>query len=87
MIWTCAGFWQYRCRCDRAAAMLLLATAVTIDVMGGVGFVDISLVEHPVVERGGCGACGTGKGRNDGKRGETVFWGDTKPVVVVCGAA
>eukprot|EP00978_Attheya_sp_CCMP212_P046817 scaffold413611_cov28-Attheya_sp.AAC.1 len=35
----------------------------------------------------GCGACGTGKGRNDGKQGETVFWGDTKPVVVVCGAA
>eukprot|EP00978_Attheya_sp_CCMP212_P021700 scaffold63753_cov53-Attheya_sp.AAC.1 len=54
--------------------------------MGGVGFVDISLVEDPVVERGGYGACGTGKGRNDGKRGGTVFWGDTKPVVVVCGA-
>eukprot|EP00978_Attheya_sp_CCMP212_P040638 scaffold224100_cov38-Attheya_sp.AAC.1 len=26
----------YRCRCDCAAAMLLLTTAVTIDVMGGV---------------------------------------------------
>eukprot|EP00978_Attheya_sp_CCMP212_P034527 scaffold144955_cov48-Attheya_sp.AAC.1 len=89
LIWTCAGFWQYRCRCDRAAATLLLTTAaVTIDVMGGVGFVDIPLVEDPAVERGGCGACGTGKGRNDGKRAETVFWGDTKPVVVVvCGAA
>eukprot|EP00978_Attheya_sp_CCMP212_P016374 scaffold42849_cov49-Attheya_sp.AAC.1 len=35
----------------------------------------------------GCGACGKWKGRNDGKRGETVFWGDTKPVVVMCGAA
>eukprot|EP00978_Attheya_sp_CCMP212_P024586 scaffold77500_cov43-Attheya_sp.AAC.1 len=67
--------------------MLLLTTAVTINVMGGVGFVDISLVEDPAVERGGCGACGMGKGRNDGKRGETVFWGDPKPVVVVCGAA
>eukprot|EP00978_Attheya_sp_CCMP212_P019034 scaffold52827_cov55-Attheya_sp.AAC.1 len=72
------------CRCDRAAATLLLTTAGTIDVMGGVGFVDISLVEDPAVERGGSGACGTGKGRNDGKRGETVFWGNMKPVVV-CG--
>ena len=51
-----------------------------------VGFVDISLVEAPVVKRGGCGACG--KGTNGGKRDETVFWGDTKPVMmVVCGAA
>eukprot|EP00978_Attheya_sp_CCMP212_P001427 scaffold2994_cov29-Attheya_sp.AAC.2 len=50
----------------------------------GVGFVDISLVEAPVVKRGGCGACG--KGRNGGKWDETVFWGDTMPVVV-CGAA
>eukprot|EP00978_Attheya_sp_CCMP212_P020371 scaffold58223_cov34-Attheya_sp.AAC.7 len=33
----------------------------------------------PVVNRGGCGACG--KGRNGGKWDETVFWGNTKPVV------
>eukprot|EP00978_Attheya_sp_CCMP212_P033718 scaffold137430_cov61-Attheya_sp.AAC.3 len=52
-----------------------------IDVMGGVG---ISLIVAPALKRGGCGTCG--KGRNDGKRGETVFWGTTKPVVV-CGAA
>jgi hypothetical protein len=45
-----------------------------------VGFVDISIVKAPVVKRGGCGACG--KGTNGGKRDETVFWGDTKPVVV-----
>ena len=43
------------------------------------GCVDISLVEAPVVNRGGRGACG--KGRNGGKRDKTVFWGDTKPVV------
>eukprot|EP00978_Attheya_sp_CCMP212_P027899 scaffold94689_cov42-Attheya_sp.AAC.1 len=55
-----------------------------IDVMGGVGCVDISLVEAPALKRGGCGACG--KGRNGGKRSETVFWVDMKPVVV-CGAA
>eukprot|EP00978_Attheya_sp_CCMP212_P047048 scaffold421196_cov56-Attheya_sp.AAC.2 len=42
---------------------------------------------QPLTEVGGCGACGRGKGRNGGKRGETVFWCDTKPVVVVCGAA
>ena len=59
-------------------------TAVTIDVMGGIGFVDISLVKDPAVKRGRCGACG--KGRNGGKRGETVFRGDMKPVVV-CGTA
>eukprot|EP00978_Attheya_sp_CCMP212_P011526 scaffold28463_cov64-Attheya_sp.AAC.1 len=59
----------------------------TIDVMGGDGFVDILLVEAPALKRGGCGACGKGKGRNGGKWGETVFWGDTKPVVVVCGAS
>eukprot|EP00978_Attheya_sp_CCMP212_P021616 scaffold63444_cov63-Attheya_sp.AAC.1 len=58
-----------------------------VGFVGFVGFADISLVEDPAVERGGCGACGTGKGRNDGKRGEPVFWGDTKPVVVMCGAA
>eukprot|EP00978_Attheya_sp_CCMP212_P005697 scaffold12798_cov43-Attheya_sp.AAC.1 len=51
----------------------------------GVGFVDIFLIEAPAVKRGGCGACG--KGRNGGKRDETVFWGDTKPPVVVCGGA
>eukprot|EP00978_Attheya_sp_CCMP212_P017760 scaffold47821_cov79-Attheya_sp.AAC.1 len=55
-------------------------TAGTIDVIGGDGFVDISLVEDPALKMGGCGACGKGKGRNGGKRGETVFWGDTKPV-------
>eukprot|EP00978_Attheya_sp_CCMP212_P000778 scaffold1588_cov40-Attheya_sp.AAC.2 len=64
-----------------------ITAAVTIDVMGGDGFVDISLVEAPALKRGGCGACGKRKGGNGGKRGETVFWGDTKPVVVVCGAA
>jgi hypothetical protein len=52
--------------------------------MGGVGFVDNSLVDAPAVKRGGCGACG--KGRNGGKRNETVFWGNMK-LVVVCGAA
>jgi len=42
-----------------------------------VGFVDISLVEAPVVKRGGgCGAYR--KGRNGRKWDETVFWGDTK---------
>ena len=59
--------------------------AVTINVMGGVGFVDISLVEVPAVKRGECGACE--KGRNGGKQDETVFWGDTELVLVVCGAA
>eukprot|EP00978_Attheya_sp_CCMP212_P023200 scaffold70488_cov59-Attheya_sp.AAC.2 len=52
--------------------------------MGGAGFIEISLLEVPAIKRGGCGACW--KGRNDGKRDETVFWGNTKPVVV-CGAA
>eukprot|EP00978_Attheya_sp_CCMP212_P012477 scaffold31133_cov52-Attheya_sp.AAC.3 len=37
----------------------------------GVGFVEISLVEAPAIKRGGCGACG--KGRNGGKRDNTVF--------------
>eukprot|EP00978_Attheya_sp_CCMP212_P014692 scaffold37559_cov55-Attheya_sp.AAC.1 len=55
--------------------------------MGGDGFVHISLVEDPALKRGGCGACGKGKGRNGGQRVKTVFWGNTKPVVVVCGAA
>eukprot|EP00978_Attheya_sp_CCMP212_P032560 scaffold127845_cov84-Attheya_sp.AAC.1 len=71
------------CCCDASIT-------VTIDVTGGdgwvwvgVGFIGISLVEAPAVKRGGCGACG--KGTNGGKWGETVFWGDTKPVVV-CGA-
>eukprot|EP00978_Attheya_sp_CCMP212_P042902 scaffold270114_cov34-Attheya_sp.AAC.1 len=45
------------------------------------------VVMAPALERGGCRAYGKGKGRNGGKRGETVFWGDMKPVVVVCGAA
>jgi hypothetical protein len=49
----------------------------------GVGFIDISLVEAPAFKRGGCGACG--KEANDGKGDETIFWGDTNPVVV-CGA-
>jgi hypothetical protein len=52
--------------------------------MGGIGFVDISLVKDLAVKRGGCGACR--KGRNGGKQDETVFWSDMKPVVV-CGAA
>jgi hypothetical protein len=52
--------------------------------MSGVQFVHISLAEDPAIKRGGCGACR--KGRNGGKRGKTVFWGDMKPVVV-CGAA
>eukprot|EP00978_Attheya_sp_CCMP212_P021494 scaffold62842_cov68-Attheya_sp.AAC.2 len=41
----------------------------------------ISLVEAPAIKRGGCGPCG--KERNGGKQDETVFWGNTKPVVVV----
>jgi hypothetical protein len=52
--------------------------------MGGVGFVDISLVEAPAVKWGECGACG--KGRNGGKWDNTVFWGNMK-LVMVCGAA
>eukprot|EP00978_Attheya_sp_CCMP212_P031959 scaffold122722_cov42-Attheya_sp.AAC.2 len=75
----------YRCRCNRAAATFLLLLSRSMSLVG-VGFVDISLVEAPALKRGGCGACGKEKGRNGGKRGETVFWGDTKPVVV-CGAA
>eukprot|EP00978_Attheya_sp_CCMP212_P024583 scaffold77491_cov56-Attheya_sp.AAC.2 len=77
----------YRHRCDQhAAAMLLVLLSRLMSRAGmvGVGFIDISLVKAPAVKRGGCGACG--KGTNGGKRDETVFWGDTKPVMV-CGAA
>eukprot|EP00978_Attheya_sp_CCMP212_P041185 scaffold232819_cov55-Attheya_sp.AAC.1 len=63
----------YRHRCDRAAVTLLLLSRL----MSRLGMA-------PAIKRGGCGACG--KGTNGGKRDETVFWGDTKPVVV-CGAA
>eukprot|EP00978_Attheya_sp_CCMP212_P022739 scaffold68266_cov33-Attheya_sp.AAC.1 len=82
-----------RASCPLRALLLILLivrdmrdasiTAVTIDVIGVDGFVDISLVEAPALERGGCGDCG--KGRNGGKRGEAVFWGDMKPVVVATG--
>eukprot|EP00978_Attheya_sp_CCMP212_P032992 scaffold131179_cov59-Attheya_sp.AAC.1 len=54
-------------------------------VMGLLTFPLLKL--QPLRGVGGCGACGKGKGRNGGKRGETVFWGNTKPVVVVCGTA
>jgi hypothetical protein len=58
-------------------------TVVMIDVMCGVGFVGISLVQEATsVKSVGCGACR--KGGNGGKWDETAFWGDTKPVVV-CG--
>eukprot|EP00978_Attheya_sp_CCMP212_P002544 scaffold5152_cov60-Attheya_sp.AAC.10 len=89
LLWTCTGFWAVYALLRPYCYDASIITAVTIDVLTdgdgwlGVGFVDISLVEAPAVKSGGCGACW--KGRNGGKRDETVFWGDTKPVVV-CGA-
>eukprot|EP00978_Attheya_sp_CCMP212_P001644 scaffold3380_cov50-Attheya_sp.AAC.1 len=64
----------YRRHCDRAAATLLVLSRLMSSRAG----------MAPSIKRGGCGACG--KGTHSGKRDETVFWGDTKPVVV-CGAA
>eukprot|EP00978_Attheya_sp_CCMP212_P043396 scaffold282588_cov46-Attheya_sp.AAC.3 len=43
----------YRCRCDRAAATLLLLLSRSMHVMGGDGFVEISLDEDPALKRGG----------------------------------
>jgi hypothetical protein len=50
LIWICAGFWQYRRRCDRAAATLVLLLSRLISWV--VFFFDISLVEAPAVKRG-----------------------------------
>eukprot|EP00978_Attheya_sp_CCMP212_P020077 scaffold57078_cov53-Attheya_sp.AAC.1 len=73
----------YRCRCDHAAAtlLLLLSRSMSWVVMGLLKFPLMKI--QPLRGVGGCGACGRGKGRNGGKRGETVFWCDTKSVVVV----
>eukprot|EP00978_Attheya_sp_CCMP212_P012947 scaffold32298_cov60-Attheya_sp.AAC.1 len=60
----------YRHCCDRAAVTLLLLLLSRLMSRTGMA---------PAVKRGGCGACG--KGTNGGKQDETVFWGDTKPVV------
>eukprot|EP00978_Attheya_sp_CCMP212_P037336 scaffold175132_cov65-Attheya_sp.AAC.3 len=53
-MWTCAGFWQSIGVATTMLQRRFYYSAVTIDVMGGDGFVDIFLVEAPSLKRGVC---------------------------------